>query len=306
MTSGRRPTAPLGLALAAVLLGGCAVVGAAASPVAPPVGSPPAPAASLSAIGRLTWHDEFSGRAGSPPDPRSWTPLLGVTGGATGSQRQSYTGRSQNLGLDGHGHLAITVRQEQTVGLDGLERPYSSARISTAGHVEPRFGRIEARILLPSSQGLWPAFWLLGSDFAQVGSPASGEMDILETKDRAHRAFSYVHYPSDSTLGVTVAHQRLLRGTAISPGWHTYSVTWDEHTISMAVDGHEHLTLDLDSLPERGRLALRRSFSIVLNVAVEGGFASPVDPTSVFPATMLVDWVRVYARRAAGAQVGTP
>ena len=79
-----------------------------------------------------------------------------------------------------NGNLVITAGREATSARTAVARAYTSARIETKGHFEQQYGRIEARIKLPAGQGIWPAFWMLGSRLRHVGWPACGEIDIME------------------------------------------------------------------------------------------------------------------------------
>ena len=121
----------------------------------------------------LVWSDEFDGPAGQPPDPTNWDYDIGTNWG--NAQLEYDTDRAENVALDGNGRLAIVAREESYQNQD-----YTSARIVTRGKRELTYGRVEARILLPLGQGIWPAFWLLGTDFPTVGWPQSGEIDISE------------------------------------------------------------------------------------------------------------------------------
>ena len=115
----------------------------------------------------LVWEDEFKGSAGSPPNPDFWTFDLGNGEGGWGNaELQYYTDRPENVALDGDGFLRIVARREAYEGSD-----WTSARIKTQGLFTTSYGRIEARILLPAGTGLWPAFWMLGSDIEELGWP---------------------------------------------------------------------------------------------------------------------------------------
>ncbi len=129
----------------------------------------------------LVWSDEFDGPAGQSPDSTRWRFDVGTDWG--NAQLEYDTSRPVNVSLDGDGHLAITAREESYQG-----REYTSGRINTSGLFDRTRGRFEARIKLPVGQGIWPAFWLLGSDFGSVGWPACGEIDIMEYRGQ---------YPSD-------------------------------------------------------------------------------------------------------------
>ena len=114
----------------------------------------------------LLWSDEFDGAAGTAITGESWTCEVGGHGWGN-NEMEYYTDRTENVALDGDGHLIITAREES---LDGTschygECLYTSARCITQDKVEFTYGRVEARIDIPAGQGIWSAFWMLGANF---------------------------------------------------------------------------------------------------------------------------------------------
>src|SRR5215471_17585485 len=120
---------------------------------------------------RLVWSDDFDGPANSAPNRTKWTYDLGKTGWGN-AELENYTNSTDNAFLDGNGHLVI-----QAVA-NGSQ--YTSARLKTQGLAGFTYGKIEARIQVPFGQGIWPAFWMLGTDISRVGWPRCGEIDIME------------------------------------------------------------------------------------------------------------------------------
>src|SRR5580765_3914301 len=111
---------------------------------------------------QLVWSDDFNGADGSPPDASKWAIQTGG-GGWGNNELESYTARPQNVQVSG-GNLVITAVKEDYTGSDGILRHYTSARMQTKGLFSQQYGRFEARIKIPKGQGMWPAFWMLGSD----------------------------------------------------------------------------------------------------------------------------------------------
>ena len=242
---------------------------------------------------RPAWSEEFTGRAGRPPDRHKWGYAIGRWG-RTAGELQTYTNRTANAALDGAGHLRIVARRQAAGGA-----AYTSARIHTLDRFEPRFGRIEARIKVPAGRGLLPAFWLLGGD--QGGAtewPASGEIDVMEVVGQD--PFGYqgtVHGPQAGAPTRDVEDARMARSRApYSDGFHVYAVEWRAGSIRFLVDGQpvgDPLTpAAYASLG--GRWVFTRPFYLVLNVAVGNEWTGPPDATTSWPAVMLVDWVRAY------------
>ena len=233
----------------------------------------------------LVWSDEFDGPAGQLPNPANWVFDVGTDWG--NRQLEFDTDRPENVSLDGEGNLAITARRESYGG-----SAYTSGRIKTQGLFEQAYGRFEARIRLPVGQGIWPAFWLLGSNFATVGWPECGEIDVMEYRGQEPTiVHGTVHGPGYSAgRGLTARY--LLPGDRFDTGFHEFAIEWTEERIVWFVNGQRYLTVDRDDPP--GRWAFDQPFFILLNVAVGGTFVGPPNESTNFPQSMLVDWVRVY------------
>lgn len=243
---------------------------------------------------RLAWDDEFNGPSGDPPNPRRWR---AVTGGDWGpGQLQHYTSSTSNASLDGAGHLAITARR-QARG-DGSVRTsyYTSARLQTNGRFQFRYGRVEARIRVPAGAGLWSAFWAVGSDVARVPWPDPGEIDIMENLGRQQfRFIGAIHGPAQ---GVAAGYQHLAgqsSASSLAGAFHVYGVVWTPRQIIFTFDGRPYARETASSLPRGQRWEFDKPFFLILNLAVGGGWPGPPARSTGFPATMLVDWVRVYS-----------
>ena len=137
---------------------------------------------------QLVWSDDFSGAAGTTPDAAKWKFDIGVgpnNDGWGNAELQYYTNRPVNASLDGNGNLAITAKKEVFAG-----SAFTSARIKTAGLFTQAYGRFEANIKTPWGPGIWPAFWLIGSDVDTVGWPQCGEIDIMELRGQKPNVIS--------------------------------------------------------------------------------------------------------------------
>ena len=126
----------------------------------------------------LVWSDEFNGPAGSAIDQTKWAAEVGG-GGWGNNELEYYTARTDNA-YQSDGSLVIKAIKETYTGSDNVTRDYTSARLITKNKFTATYGRFEARIKLPYGQGIWPAFWLLGSNIDSVGWPQCGEVDIME------------------------------------------------------------------------------------------------------------------------------
>ena len=236
----------------------------------------------------LIWQDEFDGPAGQSPDSSKWMfDTWGNESGWGNNQLEYDTDRVENVSLDGEGSLAIIAREESYGGLN-----YTSARITTQNLYEVAYGRIEARIKLPWGQGLWPAFWLLGDNFNSVGWPYCGEIDIMEYRGQEPSiVHGTLHGPGYSG-GQGVGTSYTLTNDRFDTGFHTFAIEWNVDSISWFVD--DNIFQTLNSSDVSGDWAYDHPFFIILNLAVGGGYVGSPDEHTIFPQTMLVDYVRVY------------
>jgi beta-glucanase (GH16 family) len=266
----------------------------ASTPSPPPAPTPPAGPPTWV----LAWSDEFDGPAGTPPDPATWGYDLG-DGSAVGltgwgnNERQFYTASPENAALDGEGNLVITVLRA-----DGTETcwygpcEYTSARLLTRDRFEIQHGRIEARIRVAGGWGLWPAFWMLGTDIDEVGWPESGEIDIMEfVGRRPNEVLGTIHgpgYSGSSSFGGSID-----LGGPVADDFHTFAVDWRPGVITWELDGevyHEAQPADVAPNP----WVFEHPFFMILNVAAGGNLGGPVARDLEFPQRMLIDYVRVY------------
>jgi beta-glucanase (GH16 family) len=254
------------------------------------------PATPASGGWTLSWSDEFEGPDGATVDTTRWT--FDVGGGGWGNQElESYTDRPKNAHLRGDGTLVIDVLRESHVGPDGIARDYTSARLKTLGLFSQTYGRFEARLKLPYGRGIWPAFWMLGTDITSVGWPACGEIDVMENVGHEPGvAHSTVHGPGYSGAGGIGAPFTLPAGRRFADDFHVFAVQWEPNVLRFFVDGQLYQTRTPATLPAGSRWVFDHPFFLLLNVAVGGNWPGPPDATTVFPQQMLVDYVRVYRR----------
>ena len=242
---------------------------------------------------KLVWSDEFNGPDGSAVDSSKWVQETGG-GGWGNNELEYYTNRPQNASPQ-KGNLVIKVLEEKYTGADGVIRNYTSARLKTQGKFSQSYGRFEARIRIPRGQGIWPAFWMLGADIDQVPWPACGEIDIMENIGKeptmVHGTIHGPGYNGASGIGSSFA---LPGGERFADDFHLYAVEWEPNTIRFYVDDHLYATRTPADLPKDAKWVYDHPFFILLNVAVGGGWPGDPDASSVFPQTMLVDYVRVY------------
>jgi beta-glucanase (GH16 family) len=248
-----------------------------------------------------TRSDEFNGPAGAPVDTTFWRYDTGDgctqnNCGWGNTEREYYTSDTANIALNGEGQLKIVAR----VAPAGLSCyygacHYTSAKITTRDKVSVTAGRVEARIKLAAGQGLWPALWMLGSNIGAVGWPTSGELDIMENRgSNTHQMSSAVHGPGYSGDTPLVHAQQ-----AVTTDYHVYAVDWDDRAIRFSVDGSVHYLVERTAVQRYGNWVFDQPFFIILNQAVGGHFDGNPQSDAIFPATMLVDYVRIYSKAGA-------
>lgn len=274
-------------------------------PTSPPVSEPtpePTPAPSPTATPTvpvnvdlvLDWRDDFDGPAGSAPNPSIWNFELGGSGRGNGNLEYT-TNRPENVSLDGAGNLVLTARSDNVKGLNCWYGPcrYTSGRITTQGKKTASHGRVEARMKLPKGKGLWPAFWLLGANYEQVGHPQSGEIDIMElVGDEPFRAWASVHGPGYTLAGHTGRHD-LPDGATFNDDFHTFAVDWTADELIFSVDGHEFYRM-LRSQIGDNEWVFDKEFFVILNLTVGGSWGGEPAPDTQFPAQMVIDHIAVY------------
>ena len=247
------------------------------------------------------WSDEFAGAAGARVDSTKWHYETG-DGCASGNcgwgngEKERYTSSTDNVSMNGAGQLMITARR--ATGLSCYYGPctYTSAKITTRGTMLAAPGRVEARIKLPTGQGLWPAFWMLGAQFPTTPWPQCGELDIMENKgSEAQITSSAIHGPG--YFGNTpFAHRNPLASGTTSDAFHVYAVEWDSASVRFLVDSAVHYTVTRSAIGRYGAWVFDQPMYVILNLAVGGGFDGDPKSDAIFPATMLVDYVRVYTK----------
>ena len=241
---------------------------------------------------KLVWSDEFNGPAGSAPNPANWVADSG--GGCGDNTLSTNTASLANGYLDGAGNLAISA-----LPAAGAPGTYTSAQLDTSGLFSFTYGRIEARMELPVGQGLCSAFWMIGDSLTPTGcGVACGEIDIMEQGGQnPFQISATLHGPIAPTPGNTNSQQwqsGVVSATSLGGAFHTYGVIWSPGKITWTLDGVPYATATPASLPPGATWVFDgHPFHIILDVAV-GGYLGPPAPTTVFPATMRVAWVRVY------------
>jgi beta-glucanase (GH16 family) len=246
----------------------------------------------------LAWSDEFNETAGTPPNPANWgfeiSDVDGFGNAGWGNQElQYYTDDPANAATDGNGNLVITLREaDGTLECYYGTCEYTSARLITKNRAEFAYGRIESRLLVPDgSDGLWPAFWSLGTDIARNPWPGAGEIDFMEYVSRIpNEIFGTIHGPGYS--GGASFGDIYDFGQPVSNDYHTFAVEWEPNSITWYVDGIQYHQAAPSDVP--GPWVFNKPFYLLLNMAIGGNFGGAIDPALELPQEYKVDYVRVY------------
>ncbi len=230
---------------------------------------------------KLIWEENFNAAI---LDEKVWNYELGngcpSICGWGNNELQLYT---KNNHLIKEGNLVIKVLKEHN--------DYTSTRITTKDKKEFQYGRIEARAKLPLGKGLWPAFWMLGSNISEVGWPKCGEIDILEYVGREpNKVFTSLH--TQDSFGNTINTKKTeIKG--IEEGFHLYAIDWTKGKIEFFVDNQSVYTFSPEIKDEK-TWPYDQPFYFIINVAVGGNFGGHDVDDTVFPQEFLIDYIKVY------------
>ena len=233
----------------------------------------------------LVMQDEFDKDGAPNADIWGFDIGNGVNGWGN-NELQYYTDRKENVTIQ-NGILLITAREESYKGSS-----YTSARLLTKGKFDQAYGRFEARIRLPWGQGIWPAFWMLGADIDTNPWPGAGEIDIMEFRGQEPtKILGSVHGPGYSG-GEAISKSFSLTNDRFDTGFHIFGIEWGPEFVNYYVDDVLYNQITPADVP--GEWVFNKPFYILINLAVGGTFVGPPNAETVFPQTMLVDYVRVY------------
>ncbi|MFJ3669296.1 ricin-type beta-trefoil lectin domain protein [Streptomyces sp. NPDC090106] len=253
-------------------------------------GSAQAEPADVGAAAAVTFSDTFDGAAGAAVDSSKWQTETGDN--VNNHERQYYTAGTRNAALDGQGHLVITARRENPANYQCWYGTcqYTSARLNTSGKFSAQYGHVEARMKIPRGQGIWPAFWMLGTP---VNWPASGEIDIMENVGfEPSTVHGTIHGPGYSGSGGIGAAYTLPNGQAFADAFHTFAIDWAPGRITWSVDGNVYQTRTPADLGGNSWV-FDKQFFLILNLAVGGYWPGDPDGSTTFPQQLVVDYVTV-------------
>lgn len=259
---------------------------------------------------QLVWSDEFNGSA---IDTNKWSFEKNCMGGGN-NELQCYTDRADNAYVS-DGKLHIVAKKEtfngQAKGDDdptynpgdtSVKRDYTSARLRTKNKGDWKFGRMEIRAKLPQGQGIWPAIWMLPTEWKYGGWPLSGEIDIMEavnnnTGAADNNVHGTLHYgdawPNNKYTGINYVPAK-----KVWEEYHTYAVEWEDGEIRWYVDNTHFATQTKKGWYTKGSsiegAPFDQKFHMILNLAVGGNWPGNPNANTTFPQEMTVEFVKVY------------
>jgi len=248
----------------------------------------------------LIWSDEFDTNL----DKETWDLWDGT---AFNNEDQYYTPRDKNAYTD-DGKLYIVGLRENYGG-----RKWTSARLETQNNFEFQYGKVEIRAKLPQGKGLWPAFWMLGSNIddqirgQDIGWPYSGEIDIMEyrghlpaqTNGTIHFSAVEPDFPRDQQADKrSIGKEYDLPSVSFADDFHLFQFQWSDSLMVWYIDNVEFFRLTREEIMERtSYYPFDQPFFFILNLAIGGDFLGDMyQPDSSTPSRneVVIDYIRVF------------
>jgi beta-glucanase (GH16 family) len=235
----------------------------------------------------LVWNDEFD--YDGLPDTNMWDYDIGGHGWGN-NELQHYTSDSINARVE-NGKLVIEAHH-----YPDLQIEYTSTRLITKNKGDWKYGRFDIMAKLPYGQGLWPAIWMLPTDWVYGGWAASGEIDIMEyLGHETDKVYGTLHYGGPFPNNVHSGTSYTLPTGTFAGGFHLFTLEWEKTEFRWYVDGKHYQTQNNWHTTNGNYPApFNERFHLLLNVAVGGNWPGYPDQTTTFPQRMEVDYVRVY------------
>jgi beta-glucanase (GH16 family) len=258
----------------------------------------------------LVWADEFNTLSSD------WTKEQTCYGGGN-NEMECYTARDKNVFIDNGALVLKAYRETYTGSQSGCTdtqgctwtKPYTSGRVNTAASKSFLYGRFEIRAKISSGIQLWPAIWMMPTDYSYGGWAASGEIDIMEARgDNPWITSGTLHHgaPWPNNIWTTTGDHGV--GVDLSRDYHIFALEWTQTSMKWYIDSTLTQSFDMNrwwNSSQQGVYSAMgqpfdRRFHFILNLAVGGGFfggAAPVtDAQSAAWAQpeLRVDYVRVW------------
>jgi beta-glucanase (GH16 family) len=235
---------------------------------------------------KLLWQDIFE--KDGLPNQEIWHFETGGHGFGN-HEAQYYTDRLKNAFVK-EGLLNIVAYKE-----DFLSNHYTSAKLTTYQKKHIMHGRIEVKAKLPRGIGTWPAIWMLGVNFREVGWPLCGEIDLLEHVGHNENEVHFSLHSKNNHFTQNNQKFKVYRQDDLVEDFHEYSMDWDEHKITFYLDKKEIVTFYKNENDDVETWPFNQPFYLILNIALGGTWGGPIDD-SIFPTVFQFEYVKVYER----------
>ncbi|MDD3079814.1 MAG: family 16 glycosylhydrolase [Paludibacter sp.] len=266
---------------------------------------------------KIVWEDNFNDS--TLDETNRWTVEVNGDGGGN-SELQYYTRQNIRVGVEpqsGLGCLIITAKKQNYLG-----KTCTSGRLTSQNKMSFKHGKVEARIKFPkTANGLWPAFWMLGTDIATYSWPKCGEIDIVEMGNSSafnnsmqERYFSGWCHWGESWNNGAYPNWGQARNAAYSlqDDFHLFTLIWDDEYVKMYLDldkypnNSPYMQMAINGVDVEGEAAhyFHKQFFVILNLAIGGNFTqiweigkvTALNSNNNYTANMYVDFVRVYQK----------
>lgn len=238
---------------------------------------------------KLVWADEFNGKALNTKD---WSfengdgcPNLCGWGN---NELEHY--RSENTSFK-NGKMIIEAKKENYGN-----KYFTSSKMLTKGKKTFKYGRVDFRAILPNTQGIWPAFWMLPEKNIFGGWPKSGEIDIMEVIGKEpSKLYGTLHFgpgPGSTQLGSNVS----LKSGVFNDEFHVFSIEWEENQIKWFLDGNLFSSFSKKDFGTNN-YPFNEDFFFIINLAVGGNWPGNPDMMNFKNQFFVIDYVRVYQKK---------
>ncbi len=184
----------------------------------------------------------------------------------------------------------------ETITISAIETPaelstvannqaYLSGVITTADKFDMTFGYIEARMSFPVGTGLWPAFWMLSSEFVDL----KPQLFIAEADGSKPGSIFHNYNYHDADGNLRSPGQWQVESSDFIDGFQTLAVSWEPDELLFFINGEARYRVI-------GENVSKQAMYLLMNLAVGGIWVGSPDSTVTFPAELKVDYVRAYQK----------
>lgn len=236
----------------------------------------------------LIFSDEFDGDV---IDSSKWSTALQWGPDLVINDEQQYYIDTQSNGNFGYNPFtfdgeALTISAIETpANLNAVAnaQPYLSGVLSTAGKFDMTYGYVEARMDLPEGTGLWPAFWMLSTEFESL----KPQLFIVEGNGGQPESVFHNYNYHDEEGNLRSPGQWQVTQDEFAEGFHTFAVSWKAEELLFYVDGIPRYRIV-------GENVSSQAMYLITNLAVGGVWTGSPDSSTTLPGELKIDYIRAY------------